>query len=154
MALCIRGKRVQIRVIVPLVLVLLAVMLTASGCGAGNEPTRTELLRSANPLTSDVYIQIRGPAGAVNYLGNTLQGAAFTNQTGAFTEADSGFFVPPALHNRLHEHRICLFVETIQPWDRPEIQPWVGKKITVTVYGNKSSVLFCRLFGTVVLGAH
>lgn len=142
------------RYIAPLVLALLAVTLTASGCGASNEPTKTELLRSANPLTSDVYIQIRGPAGAVSYIGNTLQGAAFTPQTGAVTEADNGLFVPPALHDRLQEHRICLFVETIQPWDRPELRPWLGKKITVDVYGNKSSVLFCRLFGTAVLGAH
>lgn len=134
-----------------MVLSLVVVILATSGCGASNEP-KTELLRSrSNP---DFYIQLRGPAGAVNEITNTLQAAAFTNNTRAFTKARSGFFVPPALHHRLHEHRICLFVRTIQPWDSAELQTWAGKRITISVYGDESSLLFCRLFGRVVLGAH
>jgi hypothetical protein len=140
-----------------LAIALAAVMLTASGCGAGagNEPT-TELLRSANPLTADIYVQIRGPSGAVHEIADAFETGAFAHETKAFTKAGVGFFVPPRLHHRLHQQRICLFTQTIRPWHSPTLQPWVGKKVTIWVYGNKSSarLFYCRLFSTVFLGAH
>jgi hypothetical protein len=135
-------------------LVLGVVTVTASGCGASQKPTK-ELLRSANPLTADIYVQIRGPAGAVSYIANAIETGAFTSiRTGGFTEYSSGgSFIPPRLHHRLHQQRICLFAHTVQSVDSPKLQPWLGKKITISVYGNKSSVLYCRLLGGVFLVA-
>ena len=129
-----------------LVLVLAAVLLASSGCGAGSKPKK-EILRSVNPLTSDLYVQVRGPAGAVNYIADAIA-------TGAFTHAGSGSFVPPRLHRRLHEQRACLFAHTIGSADSPKLQPWLGRKLTISVSGNKSNAaLYCRAIAVVFLGA-
>jgi hypothetical protein len=132
---------------------LAAVTLTASSCGAGEKPTK-QLLRSNNPLTSDLYVQIKGPAGAVSKIANAIETGAFTNiKLGPVPPyGQSGSFVPPLLQR----HRICLFAQTIQPADSPQLQAWRGKKITFTVYGSRqdSSALYCRLFGGVGLAAH
>jgi hypothetical protein len=148
-----KRRRVLPRRFAPCVLALAAIVLTASGCGASDKPTK-ELLRSANPLTSDIYVQIRGPAGAVSYVAKAIETGAFTSlKTSAFTKYDNGSFVPPRLHHQLHQHRICLFAHTIQSVDSPKLQAWQGKKITMSVYGKKSSVLYCRLIGGVFLAA-
>jgi hypothetical protein len=150
-----RGSRFQARRVSALVLALVVVILAGSGCGASNNQPTAELLRSANPVTSDFYLQIKGPAGAVNEIANKIKGGAFTSKAGGpLTKAGNGSFVPPRLHNRLQEHQICLFVRTIRPWDSPELQAWVGKTITISAYGNKRYLLWCRLFPRVVLGAH
>jgi hypothetical protein len=136
----------------PSAVFLAALALTASGCGASEKPTK-QLLRSSNPLTSDLYVQIKGPAGAVSKIANAIETGAFTNiKLGPVPPyGHSGSFVPPLLQR----HRICLFAQTIQPADSAQLQPWRGKKITFTVYGTKksSSALYCRLFGGVGLGA-
>lgn len=134
---------------------LAVVLLTGAGCGASSRPTKS-LLRSANPLTSDIYVQIRGPAGAVRPIASAIETGAFTKiKTGPITTyGDGGSFVPPRLYHHLHQHRICLFAHTIQAGESPTLQPWVGKKITISVYGRKSSVLYCRLFAGVFLVAH
>jgi hypothetical protein len=147
-------RQPQARRVAQLVLALVVVILAASGCGASNNEPAAELLRSANPLTSDFYLQIKGPAGAVNEIANKIKAGAFTSKTGTLTKAGNGSFVPPRLHDRLQEHQICLFVRTIQPWDSPDLQAWVGKTITISAYGNKRFLLWCRLFPRVVLGAH
>lgn len=127
-------------------------MLTASSCGASDKPTK-QLLRSNNPLTADLYVQIKGPAGAVSKIANAIETGAFTNiKMGVVPPyGKGGSFVPPPLQR----HRICLFAQTIQSADSPQLHPWLGKKITFTVYGNHgSSALYCRLFGGVGLAAH
>jgi hypothetical protein len=148
-----RRTRVQARGLAPLVQVLAAVMLTTSGCGNSNEPTK-QLLRSNIPLTSDLYVQIKGPEGAVSKIANAIETGAFTKiKTGAVPPyGEGGSFVPP----RLRQHRVCLFAQTIQPVDSPQLQAWRGKKITFTVYGAKSSssVIYCRLIGGVIRTAH
>jgi hypothetical protein len=142
----------QVRAFVPLAVTLAALLLTASGCGASDKPTK-QLLRSNNPLTSDIYVQIKGPAGAVSKIASAIETGAFTNiKLGPVPPyGKSGSFVPPALQ----QHRICLFAQTIQPSDSPQLQPWRGKKVTFTVFGKtSSSTLYCRLFGGVGLAAH
>jgi hypothetical protein len=132
------------------VVVLAAVLLTASSCGASDKPTE-QLLRSNFPL---LYVQIKGPAGAVNKIANSIE-------TGAFTKIRTrpvppyrkdGSFVPP----QIRRHRVCLRAETIQTVDSPQLQPWLGKKITFIVYGNKSraSAIYCGLLGGVMFAAH
>jgi hypothetical protein len=107
-------------------------------------------------LTSDIYVQIRGPAGAVSPIANAIETGAFTKiKTGPITAYGEGSsFLPPRLYHHLHEHRICLFAHTIQAGESPTLQPWVGKKITISVYGHKSSLLYCRLIAGVFLVAH
>jgi hypothetical protein len=143
---------IHVRGVAPLIIVLVAVMLTASSCGASDKPTK-QLLRSNNPLTADLYVQIKGPAGAVSKIAHAIETGAFTTiKMGAVPPyGKGGSFVPPPVQS----HRICLFAQTIQPVDSPQLQQWWGKKITFTVYGDKgSSMLYCRLFGGVGLGAH
>lgn len=136
---------------VPLVLVVAVVILAAAGCGASNKPNK-QLLRSTVPLASDLYIQIKGPAGAVGKIVNAMKAGAFTKIKSGPVPAygNGGSFVPP----RIERHRVCLFAHTIQPVDSAQLQPWLGKKITVTVFGNGSSELFCGLIGGVFQAAH
>src|SRR5579875_1534128 len=55
-----RGRRTQ----AALTGVLLTVAVATSACAAAGNKTTVLRLRSANPLTSDLYVRIRGPAGA------------------------------------------------------------------------------------------
>lgn len=146
------SRWVQPRGVAPLVVVIAAVMLTASSCGASDKAAK-QLLRSDNPVTSDLYVQLKGPAGAVTKIANGIETGAFTTiKAGAVPPyGTGGSFVPP----NLQRHRVCLFTRTIQPVDSPELQPWLGQKITFTVYGGKSSpsVLYCRLLGALTLPA-
>jgi hypothetical protein len=131
------------------VIVLAALTLAGSGCGASEKPTK-QLLRSVNPLTSDLYVQVKGPDGAVTKIANAIQTGAFRKiKTGAVPAyGKGGSFVPP----HLQQHRVCLFAKTIQPLDSPQLQPWLGKEITITVYGNKRSAgFYCRLIARMTL---
>jgi hypothetical protein len=143
-----RKKPAHVRGVAPLVVVLAAVMLAASGCGAGDKPTK-QLLRSNVPLTSGLYVQLKGPAGAVNKIANAIETGAFRRvKAGAVPPyGQGGSFVPP----HTQQHRVCLSARTIQPVDSPELQPWLGQKITITVYGNSGSLLFCDLIRKMVL---
>ena len=122
----------EARPIAALAVVLATVMLAACACGSGNR-TKAELLRSANPLTSDLYLRVKGPAGAVSYI---TQGAI----TGAFSRFREGFFVPPRVRNR----KACSFTHIIGVADAPDLQKWRGKKTSITVYGNSSyAAIYC-----------
>jgi hypothetical protein len=135
----------------PLVIIVAAGVLAAPGCGASNKPNK-QLLRSTVPLASDLYVQIKGPAGAVSKIVNAMKAGAFTKIKSGRVPAygAGGSFVPP----RVERHRVCLFAHTIQPVDSAQLQPWLGKKITFTVYGNSSSEFFCGLIGGVFQAAH
>jgi hypothetical protein len=124
----IRWRRIAIQAAV-----LAALTLAASACGAS---TKVEVLRlrSANPLTSDLYVRLRGPAGAVSYISQGLI-------RGAFSKGGRGFFVPPGGHRR----KACSFSHTIGYADSPKLQAWRGKKMRITVYGNSSyAAIYCR----------
>ena len=113
--------------------VLIALLLTASACGT-NGRTEVVRLRSANALTSDLYVQMRGPAGAVNYIAQGLSRGAFSSQ-------DEGFFVPPDVRRQ----KACSLSHTIGYLDAPSLQPWRDKKIRITVYGRSSyAVTYCN----------
>lgn len=112
------------------------VILALSACGGSGSRTEVVRLRSANPLTSDLYVRIKGPAGAVAYLARRLT-------TGAFQEDRIGVFAPPARH---HGRRpICSFTHAINAFDAPDLQRWRGKKVKLTVYGVAG--IFCRALG-------
>lgn len=114
------------------------VIFIAAGCGSASH-TEVVRLRSANPLTSNLYVRIKGPAGAVSYIAQRLSGAAFE-------EAETGVFAPPS---RLYGRRpICSFTHTISSLDAPNIQRWQGKKVTLNVYG--AAGIFCRALGSAI----
>jgi hypothetical protein len=119
----------------------MAVTVGASSCGDSSRTTR-QLLRSENPITSDLYFQIKGPAGAVNYIADRVK-------SGAFIKYSEGFFVSPRLHHELHQTRVCEYVHTVATTDSPKLQPWLGKKMTIVVYGKPNYRLFCRLISGV-----
>lgn len=133
-------KNLEVR---KLSLVLVALLLTTTGCGAANDKPETAVLRSSNPLTSDLYIRISGPAGAVDYIADGMM-------TGAFIKKDGGFFVPPQLHQSLDHERVCSINHVVSSTDSPSLQAWRGKRTTIAVYGNKSyAAIYCRGIGVV-----
>ncbi|HEU5477429.1 MAG TPA: hypothetical protein VFU64_06320 [Gaiellaceae bacterium] len=101
------------------------VTLVASACGASSSRTEILRLRSANPLSSNIYVKITGPAGAVDYITQRLTAAAFKKE-------DVGVFVPPSRHPRA----LCSFTHTIRPTDAPDLQRWRGKKMRIAAYGS------------------
>jgi hypothetical protein len=114
--------------------VLTALLLTASACGAVDSRTEVVRLRSANPLTSDLYVRMRGPAGAVHYIAQGLIRGAFGSQA-------EGFFVPPDVRRQ----KTCSFSHTISSLDSPQLQAWRGRKMKITVYGNSSyAATYCQ----------
>jgi hypothetical protein len=132
-------RRVDARRIVVLLLIA-ALPLAICGCG-GSQP-RTQVLRSANPLTSDIYLRITGPGGAVSYLAQRLMTGAFSKFS--FTkDRRPGLFLPP----RVRDRKLCSSTHTIQWWDSPELQKWRGRKLTTSVYGKKISAIYCAIFG-------
>jgi hypothetical protein len=111
-----------------------ALVLTAAACGSGGSRTEVVRLRSANALTSDLYVQMRGPAGAVNYIAQGLSRGAFSSQA-------EGFFVPPDVRRQ----KACSLSHTIGYLDAPKLQAWRGKKIKITVYGKSSyAAAYCN----------
>ena len=132
-------RRVDARRIVVLLLIA-ALPLAICGCG-GSQP-RTQVLRSANPLTSDIYLRITGPGGAVSYLAQRLMTGAFSKFS--FTkDRRPGLFLPP----RVRDRKLCSSTHTIQWWDSPELQKWRGRKLAISVYGKKISAIYCAVFG-------
>jgi hypothetical protein len=120
-----------------------AFLATATLVSCGGSYPRTEVLRSANPLTSDVYVRITGPGGAVSYLGQRFRTAAFAKFN--FSDAGrEGVFLPP----RVRDRKLCASVHTIREGDAPELQKWRGRKLEITVYGKKPSAIFCAAFGS------
>jgi len=114
--------------------VLGALLLTAAACGSIDSRTEVVRLRSANPLTSDLYVRMRGPAGAVNYIAQGLSRGAFSSQA-------EGVFVPPDVRRQ----KACSLSHTIDYADASKLQAWRGKKIRITVYGKNSyAATYCN----------
>jgi hypothetical protein len=112
----------------------IGLVLAASACGGGTKVEAVRL-RSANPLTQDLFVRVEGPAGAVKYLSQALT-------TGAFRKDQIGFFIPPPRH---HPRALCSFTHTISAEDVPNLQRWIGKRIRLAVYGQTSYAgTFCR----------
>jgi hypothetical protein len=125
-----------------LVAVCTTMIFAVAACGGSASKTEVLRLRSADPLTSDLYVRIKGPSGAVGYIAQRLR-------TAAFLEDPIGVFAPPS---RLHGRRpICSFTHTITPLDAPDLQRWRGKTVRLTVYGVAGT--FCRGFGSGVYQA-
>jgi hypothetical protein len=113
---------------------LSTLMLTASACGSSGTKTEVLRLRSANPVTSDLYVRMKGPAGAVSFISKRLI-------TGGFSKDAEGVFLPP----RLRQKKTCSLRHTIGYADAPDLQAWNGRKMTITVYGNSSyAATYCR----------
>jgi hypothetical protein len=127
----------QVRVL----LVVAGFALALCGCGAANAPRR-EVLRSANPLTANVYLRITGPPGVVKYIADRLR-------TGAFVKYGRGAFLPPRVRHHRRE-AICSITHTIERADNPSLQTWRGRKARVDVYGDESSAIFCQIFPLVL----
>src|ERR1043166_3960255 len=119
---------------------LTTVSLVMAGCG-GSYP-RTELLRSANPLTSDLYVRITGPGRAVSYTGQRLLRSGFSKYS-LRRDPEGGFFVPP----RILDRKLCASTHIIRLGDAPDLQRWRGRTLEITVYGKKSSAIFCAVLG-------
>jgi hypothetical protein len=114
--------------------VLLTIAVAACGCGAAGGKTIVLELRSANPLTSDLYVRITGPAGAVRYLARGLTAGALGEQAG-------GAFVPPDVRRR----RACALSHRISVLDAPSLQAWRGRKVTLAIYGDEAyAAVYCR----------
>jgi hypothetical protein len=123
---------------------LTAVLATVILVSCGGSYPRTEVLRSANPLTSDVYVRITGPGGAVSYIGKRFMTGGFAKFN--FSDARrEGLFLPP----RVRDRKLCSSVHTIRDGDARELQKWDGKKLAITVYGKKKiSAIFCAALGS------
>jgi hypothetical protein len=114
--------------------VLTALLLTVSACGGVDSKTEVLRLRSANPVTSDLYVRVKGPTGAVKYIAQGLI-------RGAFSRRAEGLFVPPDVRRQ----EACSFSHTISVFDSRRLQAWRGKKLKITVYGNNSyAATYCR----------
>jgi hypothetical protein len=120
---------------------LTTVSLAMSGCG-GSHP-RTELLRSANPRTSDISVRITGPGGAVSYVAQRFITAGDFSKYSLRKKPRGGFFVPP----RILDQKLCAGTHIIRPEDAPDLQKWRGRTLQITVYGKKSSTIFCAVLG-------
>ena len=127
--------------------VLTAATLGTAGCGSSHP--RTEVLRSAIPVSSDIYIRITGPGGAVSYIERRF----ITN--GTFSKFDfqrehrtEGLFLPP----RVRDRKLCASTHVILSSDAPELQQWRGRTLAITVYGRKASTLFCAVLGPELYG--
>jgi hypothetical protein len=136
--------RVSLR---PARLVLAAVLATVILGGCGSSHPRTQVLRSANPLTSDIYLRITGPGGAVNYIrqrfmtGGGFGKFRFNPADKAERSGSTGLFLPP----RLRDQKLCASTHVIRPGDAPGLQKWRGRTLAVTVYGKKISAIFCAV---------
>jgi hypothetical protein len=124
---------------------LTAALATVILVSCGGSYPRTEVLRSANPLTSDIYVRITGPGGAVRYIGQRLMTGGFAKFN--FSDARrEGLFLPP----RVRDRKLCASVHTIRDGDARELQKWDGRKLAITVYGKKIAAIFCAALGSAI----
>jgi hypothetical protein len=132
--------------------VLAAVLTSAAfvlaGCGSGHP--RTEVLRSTSPITSDIYLRITGPGGAVYYVAQRFSaGDAFSRFRFHKTASSDGVFLPPPLRER----KLCSATHRIRSGDAPQLQKWRGRTLAITIYGRKVSRIYCAvLTGSLYLG--
>jgi hypothetical protein len=129
--------------------VLTTVTLAVTGCGSSHP--RTEVLRGTNPLLSDVYLRITGPGGAVYYIAQRFRGGgAFKGFRFQKSAGSEGVFLPP----RVRERKLCASTHVIQTYDAPQLQKWRGRTLAISIYGQKTSRIFCSvLTGNLYLGA-
>jgi hypothetical protein len=121
--------------------VLAAVTLAVAGCGSSHP--RTEVLRSANRVTAGIYIRITGPGGAVNYIAQRfISGDAFDRFNFHKTHRED-VFLPPGVQER----KLCGSTHVIQPVDAPQLQKWRGRRLAITIYGSKTSAIYCAVLG-------
>ena len=130
------------------VLLGLVVLIAAIAAGvflalaSSRTPPRTEVLRSAGPL-SGIWVRITGPGGAVEYLGHRfVNGGAFSRFTFR-REPTKGAFLPPTVRAQ----KLCASTHVIQPGDAPELQNWRGRTLAVSIYGTKTSAIYCAVLG-------
>jgi hypothetical protein len=128
--------------------VVLAAVLVTAGCGS-SQP-RTEVLRSSIPLTSDIYVRITGPGGAVGYVGRQfMTSGTFDRFSFKRENRKAGLFLPPRVRGR----KLCASTHTITPIDASELQKWRGRTLEVSVYGRKTSTIFCSVLGSALYGS-
>jgi hypothetical protein len=129
--------------------VLTALSLALAGCGSSHP--RTEILRGTNRLLSDVYLRITGPGGAVYYIAQRFRGSgAFKGFRFHKTVDSERVFLPPPVRER----KLCASTHVIQTYDAPQLQKWRGRTLEITIYGGKTSRIFCAvLTGNLYLGS-
>jgi hypothetical protein len=115
------------------------VIVASAGCGSSHP--RTEVLRSTLPPTSDIYLRITGPGGAVSYIGRRFEsGGTFSKFR--FRDAHrEGLFLPLGVRQR----KLCASTHVIRRGDAPQLQKWRGRTLEITIYGKKISVIFCAV---------
>jgi hypothetical protein len=132
------------RVSIKLAAVLAAVALAMAGCGSSQagHRARTEVLKSTSPPTSDIYLRITGPAGAVYYLAQHFRSAGAYDRFDFHQAVGSkGMFLPP----RVRERKLCAATHVIRPDDAAELQKWRGRTLATTIYGKKTSLVYCAV---------
>jgi len=80
-------------------------------------------------------------------MGRRFQSSGVFNRY-KFSEAriSQGAFLPVSIR----EHKLCASAHTIQRGDAPQLQRWRGRTVAITVYGKKSSEIFCAVLGSVL----
>jgi len=131
-----------------LAVVFTAVTLAMAGCGSSHP--RTEVLGATSPVISDVYLRITGPGGAVYDIAQRFMGSGSFKRFHFYETTDSqGLFVPPDVRER----KLCASTHVIQAGDAPQLQQWRGRTLEITIYGKKTSRIFCAvLTGNLYLG--
>jgi len=121
--------------------ILASVALALVACGSSHP--RTLVLRSALPATSDIWLRITGPGGAVSYIADHFRsGGAFSRFR--FSESGRrGLFLPPGVRDR----KLCASTHIIRQGDAPELQKWRGRTLAITVYGTRVSAIYCSVLG-------
>jgi hypothetical protein len=124
-------------------LVAAALLFAMAGCGNGNKP-KSEVLKSANLLSADLYVRVAGPTGVVNYIVGRLKASAFDSY-------GHGAFLPPTVRHHRRQ-KVCSITHSISEADSSSLQDWRGKKVRVDVYGdNKNSeAIFCQILPLVL----
>ena len=135
------SRRITLSALVVLLAAVVAAVVVALTSSGPARP-RTEVLRSVSPL-SDIWVRITGPGGAVSYLGHRfLTDGAFSRFTFREDTAE-GLFLPPTVR----EQKLCASTHVIQPGDASELQEWRGKRLAITIYGKKTSAIYCAVLG-------
>jgi len=50
-------------------------------------------------------------------------------------------YLPP----RIKERKLCASTHVIQTYDAPQLQEWRGKTLEITIYGQKTSQIYCSV---------
>jgi hypothetical protein len=110
-----------------LVLVVLLVAALAA-CGGGSH--KTVAIRLTSPLVSNVYIELSGPAAAVDATAGLIRTHLNQNASRNF----SGAIMAPAAHGQVD----CSHTREIRPDAAAAIRKYAGQKLQITVRGTSS----------------